>query len=224
MQTSGETGTPPEQTDEFRQSAIELCLINLPSVGVGIYSEQALGHSAQVSASTVMEASDAVFSLGVFVTEKLDRLGKNIAALRTRQAFALGHIATAAMGVYFGVCDIANNNVPKPGNMAVAGTVASASAISLWRDNIREKRRATPTVGRNEPSTNSEVFHGLNAEFVKDMKRTNIAEAGGGLLAVLAQQYWENGSASLTIAGSLAVAYIMARNLVNQQKTYKSMA
>lgn len=108
--------------------------------------------------------------------------------------------------------------------MAVAGVVAGASALSLWRDRIREKRRAATLRDPSIAISNSAVFHGLNAEFVKNMKRTNIAEAGGGLLAVLAQQYYENGSATLTIIGSLVVAYIMARNVIRQQSTMNSMA
>jgi hypothetical protein len=213
-----------EQIDEFRGSATELAAINLPSVGAGIYSELAFGHSAQVSAAALMEVSDVVFSVGTFFTEKLDRIGNNKLALRIRQMFALGHIATASAGVAFGINDIISDNIPPSESMVVAGTIAGASAISLMRDKAREKKRQIATLHEeSEAQSNHRAFHGLNAEFVKDMKLTNIAEAGGGILAVLAQQYNDNGSAALTITSSAIVVGIMAKNAIRQQRVHSSI-
>lgn len=224
--------TPPyllvsdAQRVEFRQSATELTAINVPSVIAGSISEIG-NHSAIVAATTLMEASDIVFSLGVFWTEKWDRQNKHEKALRTRQGFAVGHIATAGAGVMLGVNDIAQGIEPSSGNLWVSTAVIGASALSLCLDRVREKRRTRADCGTLVQEQNhQEVFHGLNMEFVKDMKKTNIAEVGGGMLAVISQKYvgMDNGAALFTIAGSLGVIGIMARNFVRQGRVYKRLA
>ena len=210
------------QRSEFRQSATELAAINVPSVIAGGISE-ARNHSALVAATTLMEGSDIVFSLGIFWTEKWDRQGKNEKALRTRQAFAVGHIATASAGVLLGINDIVQGNEPSEGNLLVASAVVGASALSLFFDRLRERRnKKIVSEVNNHEKNNQEVFHGLNMEFVKDMKKTNIAEVGGGILAIASQKYLgiEDGAALFTIAGSLGVIGIMARNFYRQQKIF----
>lgn len=215
-----------EQRREFRQSATELAAINVPSVIAGSISEVS-NHSSLVAATTLMEGSDMVFSLGVFWTEKWDRQGKHEKALRTRQAFAAGHVATAGAGVLFGVTDIVQGNEPTTGNLLVASAVVGASAVSLSLDRLRENRRkAKVTSKESQEKNNKEVFHGLNMEFVKDMKKTNIAEVGGGILAIVSQRYLgvDNGAALFTIAGSLGVIGIMTRNFIRQHRVFRELS
>lgn len=214
------------QRKEFRQSASELAAINAPSVFAGTISELD-NHSALVASTTLMEGSDIIFSLGVFWTEKWDRQGKHEKALRTRQGFAAGHIATAGAGVFLGLNDIVQGNEPSEGNLWVASAVIGASALSLAFDRIREKRRElTENKEITREKNNQEVFHGLNMEFVKDMKKTNIAEVGGGILAVVSQKYLniDDGAAMFTVAGSLGVIGIMARNFLRQQRIFTKLS
>lgn len=217
----------------FRRAFAKLLGVNAVSAGLSLANEALMGHSALGFTQLTMEGTDSGLVAGLGVSHKLDKQGKHLVASRWRQALYGIHIGVAGVGIAEGMRLMHEDARPTWGNIAISGLVGVINAhyIRHTRKHIHgEAHQDEPDIIMAEEDPieviqdveagmpNADKVHKLNIDGTTAIAMTNLAEAGGGVVGPVLQFGWNQGSATAAIGSSLAVAGIMARQIIIERR------